>query len=142
MYIQNINPLLAVDGTEIIDSSLHCTPLVRCNPLYIHTSALDIMHIIPITPPGRVTDTAGTGPSRAAVALAETVKVWRGISSHRLMGSMPPLPFAASRTSRPQIPSDNSASVQSATEQSAPSALMDLELSSLSPAASALCTYR
>jgi hypothetical protein len=93
-----------------------------------------------ITTPGRVADTAGTGPSRAAVTLAETVKVWRGISSHRLMGSMPPLPSAAPRTSRPQIPSDQGVSGQDVTEQSAPLALMDLEPAS--PAASALCTYR
>lgn len=100
------------------------------------------MYFITITLSGRVADTAGTGPSRAAVTLAETVKVWRGISSHRLMGSMPPLPSAPPKTLRPLIPSDQSVFVQDVTEQSAPFALMDLDLSSPSPAASALCTYR
>lgn len=142
MYIQNITLLTATDSTGIVDWSLYCTPLGCGNPLRTHTSAPDLMHIITITLSGRVADTAGTGPSRAAVTLAETVKVWRGISFHRLMGSMPPLPSAPPRTSRPLIPSDQSVRVQDVTEQSAPSALMDLDLSSPSPAASALCTYR
>ena len=88
--------------------------------------------------PGRAADTTGSGPSRAAVTLAETIKVWRGITSHRLMGSMSPLPSATPKTSRPQIPIDQS--VQNITEQSVPSPLVDLEPASAS--ASALCTYR
>lgn len=31
-------------------------------------------------------------PSKAAATLAEMVRVWRGIASHRLMASMAPLP--------------------------------------------------
>ena len=116
-------------------SSSYFTSLIH---LHIRTSAFDLMYnMISL---GRTADTAGSGPSRAAVTLAETVKVWRGITSHRLMGSMHPLPAAAAtpRTSRPHIPIDQSA--LNNTEQSVPPAIVDLEPGSAS--ASALCTYR
>jgi hypothetical protein len=62
----------------------------------------DYLTHFPLHTVGRAGDVAPS--SRTAITLAEMVRVWREIASHRLMGSMVPLPAISDTHDRPKQP--------------------------------------